>query len=71
LARLSKGFKEMVESHFYPLRLIDFKKFDETLQFVKMINKEPNFDRYLELSVLQKIFINNGGQIIYKNIDAD
>ena len=46
----------MIESHFYPLRLVDFKKFDDSLQFVLMLNSEPNFDRYLHLSLLQKIF---------------
>ena len=70
LARLSKAFKVMVESHFYPLRIIDFKKFDETLQFVRLIAQEPNYDRYLELSLLQKIFVKDG-HIIFKNVDAD
>lgn len=70
LARLSKSFKLMIESHFYPLRLIDFKKFDDSLQFVRMLNSEPNFDRYLHLSLLQKIF-QKDGHVIYKNVDAD
>jgi hypothetical protein len=35
-----------------------------------MLNTEPNYDRYLELSLLQKIFVMNG-QVIFKNIDAD
>ena len=35
-----------------------------------MINTEPNYDRYLHLSLLQKIFVKDG-KIIYKNIDAD
>ena len=60
----------MVESHFYPLRIIDFKKFDETLQFVRLIAQEPNYYRYLELSLLQKIFVKDG-HIIFKNVDAD
>ena len=60
----------MIESHFYPLRLIDFKKFDDSLQFVRMLNSEPNFDRYLHLSLLQKIF-QKDGHVIYKNVDAD
>ena len=60
----------MIESHFYPLRLVDFKKFDDSLQFVRMLNSEPDFDRYLSMSLLQKIF-QKDGQIIYKNVDAD
>lgn len=60
----------MVESHFYPLRLIDFKKFDDALRFVHMLNKEPNYDRYLHLGLLQKIFVKDG-HIMYKNEDAD
>lgn len=70
LARLSKEFKQMIESHFYPLRLIDFKKFDDTLRFVQMLNTEPDFDRYLQLSLLQKIFEKNG-HIMFKNVDAE
>lgn len=60
----------MVESHFYPLRLTDFKKFDECLQFVRMLNTEPNYDRYLHLSLLQKIFVKDGN-VMYKNMDID
>ena len=35
-----------------------------------MLNTEPDFDRYLQLSLLQKIFEKNG-HIMFKNVDAE